>query len=113
MFKSWAILLLAVLVGWAFGKYFKKKDKGFSWPAFFVSLFIFLGGLDYFFDVLGNTFEFLGKIIGFLFWIGIVVALYYGAKKLIEKSRKRRDQQPPVQEPPAQQPPAPPTPPAV
>jgi hypothetical protein len=117
MFKSWVILFLAVLIGWAFGKYFKKKDKGFSWPAFGISLFIFLGGVDYFFGVLDETFEFLGKIIGFLFWISLVIAIWYFGKKLIGKSWKQSHQpptpEPPAQEPPPQEPPAPPTPPAA
>ncbi|MBN2458708.1 hypothetical protein JXB28_00330 [Candidatus Woesearchaeota archaeon] len=109
MFKAIGILLLALLIGWAFGKLFgKKKGKGYSWPAFWISLFIFLGGLEYLFDVLGNTFEFLGKIAGFLFWMGFLLLVYYVGKWFVDKAKKQR-KEPPSQEPPA----APPTAPAV
>ena len=41
----WLAILIAVIVGWAFGKQVvMKSGKKFSWLAFFVTVFLLLGG---------------------------------------------------------------------
>ena len=81
----WLAILLSVIVGMLFGGAFKSKDKRFSWLAFFITLFIVMGGLKIIFGLLLVPFIFLMTLIPILFWLGIIALVIVGLHKVISK----------------------------
>jgi len=106
----WLAILLAVVVGWAFGKKVVVKDgRKFSWLAFFVIFFLLLGGFEFIFGLAIGV-AVIGLIITILFWPAALIALIYCLVKLVQKSKQRNP--PPVEpeEPPSEPTPPPPKP---
>jgi membrane protein implicated in regulation of membrane protease activity len=90
----WLALIISVVFGLYIGKQLKPKGKKFSWLAFFITLFLLLGGIDLIF---GIAFGVLHLIQALFFLAAFVLACWMGYK-LLKKRKEQRGQPAPATE---------------